>query len=382
MRVVICANTAWNLLNFRASLLRACLEQGMEVIAVAPRHAEHAAQLVALGCRFEPMPMDNMGTSPARDLALLVGFGRLFRRIRPDVFLGYTIKPNIYGSLAARLCGVPAVNNISGLGTAFINPGWLNRVVRLLYRLALSRSHHVFFQNPDDQRLFIERRLASADASSLLPGSGIDLDRFSPVARQPMAEGTGKRFLLVARLLRDKGVVEYVEAARAVKARHPDANFTILGFLGVENRTAISREMLDAWTAEGVIDYAGSAEDVRPFLAAADCVVLPSYREGTPRTLLEAAAMAKPLIATDVPGCREVVDDGANGYLCRVREAADLARACEQFMALSPADRLRMGAASRSKAERQFDEAIVVRRYLEMIAAITPVHSGSKGTHP
>jgi glycosyltransferase involved in cell wall biosynthesis len=366
MRIVISANTAWNLYNFRAGLIRSLLDCGIEVVAVAPPDDEYAGRLAELGCRFEAIPMDSMGTSPLSDTLLALRFIRLFRRLKPDRFLGFTVKPNIYGSIAARLCGIPVINNISGLGTAFLGSLWLNWVVRILYRLALRDARHVFFQNPDDRRLFLDGRLAHADRSSVLPGSGVDLDWFCLSTGEPPRRA-GMHFLLIARLLRDKGIVEFVEAARLVKAARGEARFTLLGFLGVENRSAIDAATLSAWVEEGVVDYAGSAEDVRPFIADADCVVLPSYREGTPRTLLEAAAMAKPLIASDVPGCREVVDDGVNGYLCRARDGADLARQCERFLDLSYDDRLRMGKASRSKAERQFDEKFVVRRYIEVI---------------
>lgn len=372
LRVVICANTAWNLANFRAGLIRGFLDRGFEVVAVAPPEPEGVARLLGLGCRFEPMPMENMGMSPTRDLQLLYRFTAMFRRVSPDIFLGYTIKPNIYGSLAAHLCGVPVINNISGLGTAFLKEGWLNRIVRMLYRAALRGAGHVFFQNPDDQGLFTRLDLVARDRTSVLPGSGIDLRRFAPPASDAGGARDGVRFLMIARLLRDKGLGEYVDAARIVKAKYPGSRFSLLGFLGVENPSAVDRDTLDGWIDEGTIDYLGSAEDVRPFIASSDCVVLPSYREGTPRTLLEAAAMARPLITTDVPGCREVVEYGVNGYLCRVRDAASLAEQCERMIALPPEDRLRMGRRGRAKVEREFDEQIVIRRYFEMIDRVAP----------
>lgn len=367
---MICANTAWNLANFRSGLIRGFIDRGDEVIAVAPPDAEASRRLEDLGCRFEPLPMESMGRSPLHDLLLLRRFRLLMRRAAPDVFLGYTIKPNIYGSLAAQSCGIPVINNISGLGTAFLKPGWLNRVVRLLYRAALHRSRHVFFQNPDDRDLFAGLALVDAAKTSVLPGSGIDLQRFAPRPSDLRDADEGTRFLMIARLLRDKGLVEYVEAARLVKARRPSARFGLLGFLGVDNPSAIDRATLDAWIAEGVVDYAGSADDVRPFIAACDCVVLPSYREGTPRTLLEAAAMAKPLIATDVPGCREVVEHGVNGFLCGARDAASLAESLDRFIGLAQDDRLRMGRRGRAKVEREFDERIVIARYQEEIDRI------------
>lgn len=363
MRVVICANTAWNLWNFRRGLIRALLDAGIEVVAVAPAD-KYARALVEIGCRFEDMPMDSMGTSPVQDTRLLLRFRRLFREIRPDFFLGYTIKPNIYGSIAAHLCGVRTINNISGLGNAFRSRGWLNRVVRLLYGWSLGRSSHVFFQNPDDRTLFLEFGLVRAETSSVLPGSGVDLARFSPTP----SRGGDVSFLLIARLLWDKGIGDYVEAARIVRRQFPSASFQLLGFLGPENPSAIDKPTLDGWIAEGIVDYVGRRDDVRPVIADADCIVLPSYYpEGTPRTLLEGAAMGTPLITTDVPGCREVVDHGSNGYLCRPRDPQDLASKIGGFLQLTEQERAAMGTASRRKAERQFDENIVIGAYLQKL---------------
>jgi glycosyltransferase involved in cell wall biosynthesis len=366
-RVAIAINASWNIVNFRAGLVRALVAEGYDVLALAPEDA-YSTRLSDLGCRYVPVPMDNKGTSPLQDLRLLLRFRRILRRERVDAFLGYTIKPNTYGSLAAHTLGIPVINNVSGLGTAFIRETWLTRVVKLLYRSALGRSRLVFFQNEDDRTLFVEAGLVDAGRTALLPGSGIDLDRYRPASADDPSRDGAFRFLLVARLLWDKGVGEFVEAARLVRARVPGVRFQLLGFLDVENRTAVSRATVEGWVAEGVVEYLGTSDDVRPLLGAADCVVLPSYREGTPRTLLEAAAMAKPLIATDVPGCREVVDDGRNGYLCPVRDAAGLADRMLRMLEASPEARERMGQDSRAKVEREFDERIVIRRYLDALS--------------
>jgi len=368
-RIVLSINTSWNILNFRASLVRALIASGYEVVAIAPPDA-WSTRLAELGCRYIPLAMDNKGISPRRDLALLLAFRRLLAAERPAAFLGYTIKPNVYGSLAAHSLSIPTINNISGLGTAFIRRSWLTAIVQILYRLALGPAGRVFFQNEEDRALFVARRLVHGEATEVLPGSGIDLVHFSPAA--PPVSSSAPVFLLIARLLRDKGVVEFVEAARLVRRDHPTARFQLLGFLDALNRTAITREEVESWVAEGTIEYLGVADDVRPFIAAADCVVLPSYREGTPRTLLEAAAMARPLIATDVPGCRDVVDEGVNGLLCAARDAADLAKKLEKFIALPTASRHAMGAASRLLVEKRYDEHIVISRYLETLAALVP----------
>jgi len=368
-KLIICINTAWNLFNFRAGLIRALVAQGYEVVAVAP-FDEYAKRLAALGCRFVALPMDNQGTNPWRDAVLLWRFWRLLRRERPAAFLGYTIKPNIYGSMAAHALGIPVINNIAGLGAVFIRDGWLVRVVRGLYRAALKRSSKVFFQNEDDRRLFVDGGVVNPVLTGLLPGSGVDLTRYSPLGVGVCSSQRVFRFLLIARMLRDKGVVEYVEAARLIRQDRVDVEFCLLGFLDVQNPAAISRAEMDAWVAAGDVRYLGVSDDVRIEIAAADCIVLPSYREGTPRSLLEAAAMGKPIITTDAVGCREAVDDGVNGFLCKVGDAEDLARHMKKMLDLVPAQRAIMGGAGRRKMEQQFDERIVIERYLEALQEI------------
>ena len=362
-KLVLSANAAWNIANFRAGLIRGLQAAGWEVVAMAPRDA-HVARVEALGCRFVELPMHNTGTHPGRDLQLLWRYRRLLAVERPDAFLGFTIKPNIYGSLAARSLGIAVVNNIGGLGTAFLRRGWLTVVARRLYRAALAHSHCVLFQNAEDLRYFVGSGLVDARRTGRVPGSGVDLDAFSPAA---LPASDTVRFLMIARLLRDKGVAEFADAAQRIRARGLNAEFALLGFADDEGGRAVTRTELDAWQADGRLRYLGSTDDVRPHIEAAHCVVLPSYREGVPRTLLEAGAMARPLIATDVPGCRDAVDDGINGFLARPRDGADLAAQCERFIALPPAARLAMGAASRAKIEAEFDEREVVKTYLSVL---------------
>lgn len=366
MKIALASNTAWNLYNFRGGLIRRLLEEGAAVTVVAPPDA-FSDKLAGMGCEVISLPMDNKGTHPVRDLRTLCYFHSVYRKVRPDVALHFTIKPVIYGSLAARMQGIPVANTITGLGTAFLREGWLMRVVESLYRVSQRWPQRVFFQNHDDRDLFVGRGLVPAEKAERLPGSGVDLERFTPVV---YPGNPAPVFLLVARLLRDKGVVEFVEAARRVRAHHPEARFQLLGPLGVANRTAIPAEEVAGWVAEGVVEYLGETGDVRPALAAADCVVLPSYREGVPRTLLEGAAMDRPIIATDVPGCREVVAEGENGYLCRAKDAKDLAERMERFIRLPSDARQAMGKAGRAKVEREFDERLVIGRYIQVIDEI------------
>lgn len=363
--VMISINASWNIFNFRKGLIWGLQANGYRVVVVAPRD-EYSPRLGELGVDYIPIAMDKQGVSPPRDILLLGRYLRVLRKVKPDVFLGYTAKPNIYGSIAARTLGIPVINNVAGLGTAFIKQGWLTKVVTKLYRIALRNASTVFFQNPEDLALFVSGRMVRRDRARLLPGSGLDLSFFKPqegIAR----EDQEVRFLLVARLLWDKGIREYVEAAQSVRQAYPHTRFQILGFADVENRTAVPRTEIDRWAAEGVIEYLGHSDDVRPFIAAADCVVLPSYREGLPRILLEAGAMGKPLIATDVPGCRHVVADGENGFLCTVRSAKSLAEAMTRMIELSPPQRRALGASARQRVELNFDEKIVIERYLAAV---------------
>jgi glycosyltransferase involved in cell wall biosynthesis len=342
------------------------VEAGYEVLAIAPPDA-FSERLPELGCRFVPIEMSARGTSPMQDAKLFLAYRRLLRRHRPDVFLGYTIKPNVYGSLAAQELGIPVINNIAGLGITFLKGGLFQTFVRTLYRTALRRSQTVFFQNPDDRALFLGAGLVQEAQTRLLPGSGVDLGRFQPQLRTRKGDDR-LVFLLVSRLLRSKGILDYVAAAQSLRAEFPDSEFRIAGIAEPGHPEAIPLEDVRGWHAEGVVNYLGALDDVRVALAEADAMVLPTfYPEGTPRALLEAAAMAKPIIATDVPGCRDVVDDGVNGFLCQPRDSASLAAAMRRLLGLSPESLRAMGAASRRKAEDQFDEQIVVERYLTAV---------------
>lgn len=369
-KILLSVNAAWNIVNFRAALVRALLADGHQLVAAVVDDG-YLAQVEALGVRTIVLPMAPRGVSPVADTMLLWRYAALMRRERPDLFLGWTIKPNVYGGLAAGVAGVPAINNISGLGTAFIRTNWLTRLVRWLYRAGLRRSSTVFFQNRHDRDLFVARRIIEPAQAQVLPGSGIDVDHFDPALFDP-PPAHPFRFLLIARLIRDKGVFEYVDAARLVQAVHPDVAFEIMGFLDVVNPTAISRATVDSWIREGVVTYGGASPDVRPAIAAADCIVLPSYREGLSRVLLEAAAMATPAITTRVPGCADIVCDGVTGLLCEPRCAADLAEKMLAMVALSPPARARMGNTARTLVKTSFSEAKVIGLYRDAIAHALP----------
>ena len=359
--IVVSANSCWNVVNFRGGLIRALQDCGHRIVVAAPADS-NAAKINSLGAEFVDMPMNSSGASVVEDLRLLLRYVKLFRKLRPQAYLGFTAKPNIYGSLAARTVGARVINNISGLGTVFIKKGPLTALVTLLYRFSLRSSSTVFFQNRDDMDLFIRNRITRPEQASLLPGSGVDLERFKP-SRVARRRGSF-RFLLVGRLLWDKGIAEYVEAARIVHKSRRDVCFQLLGPTGANNRTAVPSSAVERWRAEKIIEYLGESDDVRTAIEQADCIVLPSYREGLPRALLEGSAMGKPVIATDVPGCRDVVVDGQTGFLCAGRSAESLATAMLKMLDTTAGDRQSMGERGRRKVEQEFCETRVIAKYL------------------
>lgn len=365
-RILISINTSWNIYNFRASLIHALKEQGYEVLTAAPDD-NYSDRLRTMVDEHYPISMSNDGTSPIQDFLLFCRYVRMLRKAKPSVMLSYTVKPNIYGSFACGLLRIPIINNVSGLGTVFIKRNWITWVATTLYRHAFKFSSHVFFQNEEDHETFIREKLVDPSKTELIPGSGIDLEHYQP---RPAPHNSALSFILIARMLRDKGVGEYVEAARIVKQRYPEVKFKLLGPTGIANKTAISAEEIQHWTEEGIIEYLGESDDIREIMAQNDAVVLPSYREGMSRVLLEGLAMGRPLIATNVPGCKQTVEEGKNGFLCRLKDADHLAEKLIAFIELSDAQRLEMGKASRCKAENEFDQKIVINAYLDQIKSL------------
>lgn len=364
--IMVAANEAWNLVNFRAGLIRSLRNDGYRVMALAPPDPVCEHKLRALGCEFLPIPVDSAGFNPLHDLRTLIAMVLILRRHRPAALLSWTIKPNIYGALAARLSGAVAIPNVSGLGTMFITRSVMTRLVMGLYRLAFAGVQTVFFQNPDDRDSFVSAGLVTLEQCAILPGSGIDPDHFVDAGEH---RSHPRQFLLVARLIGDKGIREFVEAARIVRTLRPDISFSLLGSREVANRTAISSPELAAWLAAGIVTHQQSTDDVRPAMVAADVIVLPSYREGMSRVLLEAAAMARPIVTTDVPGCRDIVDDGVNGFLCAPRDANSLAAAMLRAAQLDDPAWRRMGLAGRARVLRDFSVERVIERYSTALKA-------------
>jgi glycosyltransferase involved in cell wall biosynthesis len=370
-RALIVAGLADSLLRFRGDLIRALLARGMRVHAAAPglsADTECGQALAAWGVTLHSLSLARTGLNPLHDLQTLVQLYRLLRRIEPTHLLAYTIKPVIYGLLAAQLAHVPASTAlITGLGYAFASEG-IDRqrqavqwVAQNLYRTALRGARRVVFQNPDDQALFLNLGLVRVPQCALVHGSGVNLELFAPTPLPPLQGPI--QFVLIARMIREKGIHEFLEAGRLVRLRHPQTHFHLVG--GIDsNPAAISSHELARWASEGGVTHHGQLADVRPILARSHVFVLPSfYREGIPRTILEAMAMGRPIITCDTPGCRETVQHGYNGYLVPPRDPRALAEAMLQFVE-QPELLERMGVASRALAEEKYDVAKVNREML------------------
>lgn len=362
MTFLMIASFPDSILQFRGALLDALQAQGLEVHVAAPGLAAgspmHAA-LQARGLTAHNIPLQRTGMNPIKDVRSLIHLWRLMRRLRPRYTLAYTIKPVIYGTLAGWLAGVPKrYALITGLGYAFQGDGAadtknhrrsLRAIAQGLYRQGLKKAHKTFFQNPDDEALFRELKILSGhQVTHIVNGSGVDLDRYQTAALPDTS-----RFLMIARLLGDKGVREYAAAAALMRTCHPECTFSLAGWID-DSPDAINHSELHEWVAAGDIDYLGRLDDVRPAIAASSVYVLPSYREGTPRTVLEAMAMGRAIITTDAPGCRQTVEEHRNGYLVPPRSVNELVQAMQRLHADSKLVAT-MGAQSRAMAEDRFN---------------------------
>jgi glycosyltransferase involved in cell wall biosynthesis len=371
VKIILFANTEWYLFNFRLSLAKALQAQGHEVLLISPP-GEYGARLQALGFRWEALPMDRKSLNPLQELRLLAHLCRLYRREQPALAHHFTIKCVVYGSIAALVARIPArVNAVAGMGYVFTNQALKARLLRPVVRGLMRRvlngvGARLILQNNDDMAAFAKAGLAQPELTRLVMGSGVDLARFMPraqSAQEDQADIQPMRVVLAARLLWDKGIAEYVEAARQLKVKGLPIRFLLAGSPDPGNPAAIPQATLDDWQAEGLIELLGQVSDMAALFASVDMAVLPSYREGLPKSLIEAAACALPLVTTDVPGCREVVTHEVDGLLVPVKDAVSLANAIERLH-LNPAWARQLGLAARARALHEFDEKIVIRKTL------------------
>jgi glycosyltransferase involved in cell wall biosynthesis len=366
MRIAMVINTSWNIYNFRLGLVQHLRAQGHELFFLAPRDS-YTDKIILQGDGYYELKMQNTGSNPIKDLSLIYQFLRIYRKLKPDIILNYTIKPNIYGSFAGRLLGIPLINNVSGLGTVFTHHTFTSKVAKWLYRVAFKGKMVVFFQNADDRKEFLQA-VPIKVPTAVIPGSGINTKELLP---DPNYSGNGDRFLMVSRLLVDKGVHEYVEAAEKVLQDYPFAKFYLAGDADPSHVRGISIEFIKEKHNKGIIHYLGHSNDIYAEMKKVDWIVLPSYREGTSQVLLEAAALAKPLITTDVPGCNHVVEHGVNGLLFKVKDSDDLAEKIMTAIKMTNEERLFLGNNSRDIAVDKFDESIIFNAYSATISNLT-----------
>lgn len=371
-RIVLTANSMRNLAQFRRPLFAGFVARGLDTVALAPFDV---AETDGPATRQISISIDRGGLNPLRDLKTIISYVAELRRLKPNVILGFTPKANIYAGLAARMADIPFIPTVSGLGTGFLKGGAVRRVMQALYRHAFARAPIIIFQNDDDRAEFVRLGLVDPARSRVMPGSGIDLAHFRPAPFPPPGP---LRLLFIGRLIRDKGIYELVGAVKQLRDQGIVIQLSVLGERDTGNPSAVPADVLEQWGKDGLVDWLGHRDDVRPFIAACDAVVLPSYREGMPRALLEAAAMGRPMVATDVPGCRDIVRDGETGFLCSPRDPEALANAIKRLVNQDVADRDRMAAVARTLVERQFDQALVVEQYLDALASIGIVWGGKE----
>ena len=349
-------------------LVKTLLQKGYMVTIVAEED-RYSNIFKKIGCRFINLSINNSNKNPFQDLFLIIKYFIILFKTKPSIVLAFTIKPNLYCSFSARILSVPIVNNISGLGTSFITDQLTKIIVTFLYRGALKKSKCVFFQNQDDMKYFKNLDIVKNVKCRLIPGSGINVDHYTEYTRQKKIK-ENFTFIMIARVKVDKGVLDFIEAAKKVLEKYNSCKFILLGDIDKNNKTSISRSEVDNWVRDALIEYHDFTDDVRPFINASDCLVPPSYREGLPKSLLEASLMEKPIIASDTPGCRDVVDAPRTGLLCKVNDPTSLFISMCNILEMSPQDRKKMGVNGRKFVESKFHENIVIDAYLDEIGEL------------
>lgn len=364
-RILIVGNNDVGLYNFRSELIQRLLSLEYEVHFTVP-YGEKVELLTGLGAVYHRIDLNRRGTSFKEDFLLLKAYKKVMKEVKPCAVITYTIKPNIYASLMATALKIPHIATVTGLGTAMQGTGGKVMILRMLYKYGIRKCNFVFFQNQENERFFLENGIVSNAAIVRVPGSGVNTAYYDRSFHAAESRQDGTTFLYIARVMRDKGIEEYLEAASAVKKEHPQARFQILGYYD----DADYQERVEQLAADGVIEYLGVSNDTRVQMAQADCIVLPSYHEGMSNVLLEGASFELPLITTDICGCKEAVEDGVTGFLCGVRDSQSLTEAMKRFLLLSEKQREEMGRLGREKMIREFERRLVVDRYMEAVGSL------------
>ena len=371
MRVLILANNDVGLYKFRKELLDELLVPGSFIegrnaepsdIYISLPDGEFVSELKNMGCKFIDTPFERHGTNPLQELKLRSLYKKIIKEVKPDIVFSYTIKPNLYGGMACKVLKVPCIMNITGLGTAVENGGMMQKFMLILYRLALPGAKKVFFQNSENEQFFTNHKLAMGKHDRL-PGSGVNLNHYTVGPYPP--EDTIE-FVFISRIMKEKGIDQYLEAAKVIRAKYPQTRFHICGYCEPEYDGELQK-MVD----DGTVIYHGLVSDIAGIHKVTHCTVHPTYYpEGLSNVLLEASASGRPIITTDRSGCREVIDDGVNGFVVKQKDSADLIKNIEKFIGLSYEQKRKMGIAGRAKVEKEFDRKIVVKKYLEELECV------------
>ncbi len=369
MNIGIVANTSFNIYNFRLPLMHFLKAKGHHIIAIAPKD-NFTEKIIAEGFPFvEIKTLSRKGTNPIQDLKLILELKKIYQQTNLDIVLQYTIKPNIYGSFAAKLANIKCICTVTGLGYTFLNNSIASKVSKWLYRTAFYFSDIILFQNEDDKATFLNLKLANERKIKIVPGSGIDIYRFDKSFCTNTITDTNVVFLFIGRLLKDKGIFEFIEAAKKIIQQYPKTLFLIVGEIDQQNPSSISKQELEKITLIPNIKYLGFLQDTRVAICQATCVVLPSYREGLPRVILEAMAMSKPCITTNVPGCKDAVDSSC-AFLAEVENSEDLKLQMEKFIVLDNQKKLEMGINARRRTETIFSANIIAETYFKLISSL------------
>ena len=361
-RVLILSNHFITLYYFRKELIQRLNDEGHKVYISMPASDDNKF-FNDMGCKIIETPVERRGINPIIDFGLILKYTRIMKDVKPDIIFSYTIKPNIYGSIASNITKNKQINNITGTGGTFLKRSFVGEVAKLLYKLSVKKSYKVFFQNTGDKDLFVKNKMVK-DNYDMLPGSGVNLDQFK-VNELPLDDEIN--FIFIGRVMELKGIDQYLETARVVKKEYPITNFYIAGFIEEDKYKSIIEE----FNSKGIINYIGFQKDIKSWIEKCHCTILPSYGgEGVPNVLLESAAMGRVCIASKINGSKDIIDDGVTGYLFETGSLEDLIDKVKLFLNLSFEDRVKMGLAGRDKVEREFDRQIVIKKYLDEIHRI------------
>lgn len=362
--IFLTSNTSWYLYNFRKSTIVSLIDNGYHPICLAPLD-KYSEKLVKLGAEFVELDIEGKSTNPFKELFSIIQVIKILRKYKPDFVYNFTIKMNIYVGICSHLFNIPFANNVSGLGTTFLHKGIAYTLAKFLYGFSNKLSKKVFFQNIDDRDLFIKLNMVNQNKVQVLPGSGVDIHELS--FKGLNLESEGRTFLMIARVIADKGVAEYIEAANLVKEQYPETQFLLVGDWNISNKSAFNISTIENWKKNSSVQFLGHQDDVRSWIYKSDILVLPSYREGMPRTVLEAASCGRPAIVTDVPGCRQSIENNVTGWLCTVKSAEDLAKKMIACIEMNSVELEEYGKRARDRIEDSFSDRIVIQHYLDLL---------------